>query len=500
MGKMTYHQVFSVYEKPFAHKLARKAYSFYRNYRLKNSKHRPLKEHELYMFEEHHFHGDNASQMPVGYNRELKTSVDGEVNLKYLDLFDFLPKEDIDSFRKKLHKFAIKNKKPLFSMYLTKEDEDRIKRFGRYVDGWGFSNLHTIEFINNDYLAKYAPQITISIRNLSSSFLVVKYRFYISKEFNGEFNKICKNSYAPFSDVSKQYNIPWYKPWKFGRSMYTGDDARQAAVYNLISSLKWAAYTETKKWFDLGFCRLDIFPPSFETYSTNILPDGSTDNMRFWNSIGMDYHPDYSLAYNACVSWTEKLGDKEGINLKAFCGGKYSNVDSLPEIAEHDLSDIYGVYMTASCFRKIAERDIELCNKWISKSIRKAKSSLLLKTRALVERKMYYSYRFMSEFSGKSIDYSDAGGFQNQFSKKGSITENTLKNVSKSIAITKAEIDHIIKLLNDAAEYESSKSNLKIQRWMMVITLLSIVVAILALANIKIDFVTVFDVIKSFFK
>ena len=54
--------------------------------------------------------------------------------------------------------------------------------------------------------------------------------------------------------------------------------------------------------------------------------------------------------------------------------------------------------------------------------IRKAKTSSVLKVRVAVERKLYYGYRFISEFSGKSMDYGDVKAFRHQFYKKGSIT------------------------------------------------------------------------------
>ena len=185
--------------------------------------------------------------------------------------------------------------------------------------------------------------------------------------------------------------------------------------------------------------------------------------------------------------------------MAAFCGGNYSKGDYLPEIAHHDISDIYGVYLTASTLGVVSERDIAECNKKISKAIRKAKTTSVLKVRVAVERKLYYSYRFISEFSGKSIDYDDTDAFRHQFYKKGSVSSRSLEGISKRTEETKLQIDNILKLLNDTAEYKSSEYNIKLQWIMMIITVLSLIVALFSINSVTIvtEFVDLIGWIKA---
>lgn len=68
--------------------------------------------------------------------------------------------------------------------------------------------------------------------------------------------------------------------------------------------------------------------------------------------------------------------------------------------------------------------------------------------------------------------------FCHQFYKKGSVSSRCLENIAKRIQETKMQIDNILKLLNDAAEYRSSEENIKLQWFMMVITVLSLIVAL----------------------
>lgn len=438
------------------------------------------------MLEDFCLPGDmQVSEMPHGFDQSKKQDVEGRIELKHIDFFDYLPKEDAETFKKALRKFALSNRVPMFSFLRTREVDDRVDSMGRYFDGPAFSNLYSIAFSHNDYLIKYAPQIDVSIHNLSTSFLVAKYRVYISDTFNEELQQIYKGEYQPFSDVSPQFNIPWYKPWKFGRSTRQSDDARYKAVYLKLSELKWAIYKEIKKNVKIYFADAGLFPPTFATYHTNIRPSSNRKKLNFWYSIGLDYAPDYSQLYNLCVGWDRNISENEGLSLSAFCGSNYTNGDYTPGIAEHNCADIYCAYMVADTLRSMAERDIAICNKWISKAIRKAGSIKLLKVRAAVEKNLYYSYRFMSEFTGEAIDMGDFPDFRNPMMKKGSFTESRLNRIADYISETKDQIDAILHLLDDSAEFRTAKSTLALQLFMMVITILSLIVAVIAMVGFK---------------
>lgn len=501
MKRLTYKNVFSKYETSFSHKLSQKAYSIYKSVRLIFSERFPLKEHERYRLEDHYLPGDEkVTPMPKGFDYSSQQDVEGKVELKYVDFFDYLPKEDAASFKKALRKFAFSNRVPTFSSFRAREDDDRVDNMGRYIDGRAFSNLHDIAFTHDDYLEKYAPEINVSIHNLSASFLVVKYRVYIADAFDDVLQEIYKREYKPSSDVSRQFNIPWYKPWKFGKSMYRSDDERYKAVYSKLSELKWRIYKEIKKYMKVYFSDDGMFPPVFTTYHTNIRPSSDREQLEFWYSIGLDHNADYSPLYNLCVGWDDNISKNEGVSLSAFCGGDYSKEDSLPSIAEYDCADIYCVYMVASTIRRIAERDIAICNKKISKAIRKAGSSKLLRVRASVEKQLYYSYRFMSEFSGESIDMGDTSSFRNPLIKDGSFTKSCLAGIAEHTSETKKQIDTILHLLDDSAEFQTAKSNMALQWFMMIVTVLSLVAAVIALTGVEINVTDIWTKISEFFK
>ena len=80
----------------------------------------------------------------TSFNLLTKKPEDGFLSLEYIDFFDYLPKEDLDTFKKALRKFVRKNSITPYGSFRTAKDEDRIDNMGKYVDRQAFSNLETI--------------------------------------------------------------------------------------------------------------------------------------------------------------------------------------------------------------------------------------------------------------------------------------------------------------------------------------------------------------------
>ena len=480
--RLSYNKVFDRYKKSFTDNLAELSFELYSKTRLRFAKLFPLSENEKFQLYPDHSFQEDSSKMPKGYNLITKEEEEGYLKLEYIDFFDYLPKEDLSRFIKELKSFVSSNKINPFGLSRTRDEMDVIDNLGKYLDGKSFSNVLSVLFTKNKYLKKYCRGLAVSLRNLSSTFLAIKFRVYISDDFNSIIQKICKTEYSGYTEVYRRFDIPWFSVKRFGRSYHTGDECRQKELYTVITKLKWETVKELKKKITIHFWNENMFPPTFETYSTNIRPKKDASNSEFWRSVLFERLVDYSTNYNACVCWEYNNSKYEGKRLAAYCGGNYSDSDYLPDIAKHDLSDIYVGYLTAIALNNAANRNIEKCNKKISKVIRKNKTASLLKLRVKIERKLYYCYRFISEFSGKSIDDKEGKSFFHQNTSE-SLTSLNLKSISKWTKDSKEQIDIVLKLLNDAAEYRSSKSNNKTQWIMLIVTVLALVVAVLSINN-----------------
>jgi len=482
--KLSKRKVFSRYNLSSADRLGQLSWAIYKNTRLSLSKRFPLKPNEEYILRDPHFFKEFASLMPEGYNYINKCTEHGWLRLEYLDLFDYLPKELLSSFKRDYKNAVLKKGRPRFASHKTDDELDRLDNWGRLGDGSSFFNLGSINLENSKFLKDHCYHLSISIKNLSPTFLVVKYRLYIKPEFNKGLQNICETIYRGSTDIYRPFDTPWYKPWKFGQKIFDGNNIRERAFYEEIANLKWLAFKEVRESFALQFEKDNMFPPVFETYTTNIRPNQNRENLDFWDSVLFDQSTDYAPKYNACVSWGYKEGNNEGMRLAAYCGGKYTDHDHLSEIVQHEISDFYAVYMVTCAMRSNAIRDIAICNRKISTVIRKGKTSKILKTRDTVERKLYYGYRFVQEFSGESIDIDDIHEFRHEMLQKDdrcSITLSSFRNIASSVQENKKLIENILDLLNRAADYRSSKSNMSLQWGMLVFAVLSLVTAILAL-------------------
>lgn len=78
---------------------------------------------------------------------------------------------------------------------------------------------------------------------------MVKYRVYITKNFNAKIEEVCKAKYSGYTMVCRQFNTPWYAIKKFGSSFRTGNNVRQEKIYEMISRLKMAILKEIREPF-----------------------------------------------------------------------------------------------------------------------------------------------------------------------------------------------------------------------------------------------------------
>lgn len=118
--KLSYKKVFDRYTMSFSDKLAELLYSLYKKLRLRFERIFPLSEHEKYRFYDDPFSKKESADMPQGFDYIKGESVDGFVKLDYIDLYDYLPKEDLPKFIKKLKKCAHRNKIAPFGAFCSR--------------------------------------------------------------------------------------------------------------------------------------------------------------------------------------------------------------------------------------------------------------------------------------------------------------------------------------------------------------------------------------------
>ena len=112
------------------------------------------------------------------------------VKLDYINLYDYLPKEDLSKFNNELKKCVCRNKITPFGAVRSREDLDKINNFGQYYDAQVFMQILSVLFHKNKNLQRYCSDILVFLSDLLDAVLVVKYRVYITKEFIAKIQEI----------------------------------------------------------------------------------------------------------------------------------------------------------------------------------------------------------------------------------------------------------------------------------------------------------------------
>jgi len=122
---LSFKNVFNRYQVSIYDMLAALSLNIYKKVRLLTVKLKPVSGYEYFVLDldqESYNIQRSSTSMPMGNNPISNKEEDGYINLKYIDFFDYLPKENIDDFKKSLRRYAKRNKISKFGRYLSIDD------------------------------------------------------------------------------------------------------------------------------------------------------------------------------------------------------------------------------------------------------------------------------------------------------------------------------------------------------------------------------------------
>ncbi len=160
--KLSYDKVFDRYTITFSDKLAELLYSMNKTLKLRFSKIFPLSEHEKYLFRDDPFSKEESADMPQGFDYIEKKSVDGFVKLDYIDLYDYLPKEELSKYIKELKKYVRRNRINPFGVVRSRKNIDELDSFGQYYDGKAFTHILSVKICKNEKLQRANPKFCVN--------------------------------------------------------------------------------------------------------------------------------------------------------------------------------------------------------------------------------------------------------------------------------------------------------------------------------------------------
>lgn len=479
--KLKYQKVFSANRKNVHDKLVRKIFDFHLKLTEVLGNYAPVNWRRTYedckFFVSYHSKKSQVSTpIPSGYNRKENEWEEGKVELRFLDLYDFLPKENFQESKKKIFEYWKKNGRSKFGNYMSAQEFENLDRLEDFTDSESFYNIITCPIVKNQKLKKFCQQISIEIISLSPSYLIIRYRFVMTNEFNNAFKDIMRINYHGHFDTVRSSQFDWRKPWRTPYTFYEGDDERRQKVYDFINDVKWTMYDEIQKNFGCYFGNEGKFPPSFETYQTNILPQRDR-NAAFWRSILIDTNfMEYSTELDMCIAWNF-TSTKEPMKIQAIQGENYNPFSS---VMLSEISNEYAEYLVARELNAVARDCMTKCNRDIGKELKKPKSRSILNTRLKVEKQLYYSRRFVVEFKSDLKGCRTTKRFKPACMHRGTVTIasksfteqafNSLDNTSKS---TMEMIDNILKHFDAMAESNNAYFSYKIAKYALVIAIIT---------------------------
>ena len=184
---LRYKDVFSEYQKDCLDILVKKAVELrlWTAEKLGNTASAKLKDfykHYKECVESYQCETNISAPMPDGHNGKKNTIEKGRITLEYLDLYDFLPKENFQQFKRKIVKYRRKNEQAPFSFFMTAEEFEEINRLENFSDWQVFQNIITCKIKKNQRLSECCTQVLIQAMSLSPTYLIVKYRFFASRK------------------------------------------------------------------------------------------------------------------------------------------------------------------------------------------------------------------------------------------------------------------------------------------------------------------------------
>lgn len=453
--KIQYKKIFNKYNFSFKESIIILIYRLFLKYRKLFKKVKPITNREEHLFREHHSIDKKCSEVPLGYNIKEKREEDAFINPEYIDIIDYIPKENLSAFLKEVKKYAKKHSNSFFEK-TEDEIEKQVASIDNYKPWSSYSLVVNLSVKKEKEICDYTNQFDISLLNLSNTFCAVRYRYYMNQNLKEQYNQVVKNEYTGDVVPIKLHSRPWYKVTGYGLSIRSGDKVRKINIYRFFSKIEFKLIENICNNFTTYFSKSEVPFPIFETYSTNIRPQHKKSN--FWEGMPFGNSVDYAPIFNTCICFNPNSDYDDDCKLVAYNGDDYTYETFASSIFKYDVSEIYVAYMAAKGINKILSKSIQKYNKRISQTMKLATTNRLLKIRYNMKRDIFYPYRFASEYKGLSLHFEDAEIFVNQY-MNSSFTKLEFDGSIEDTEQNKNNADNLLNLLNSLTEYSNSKGS-----------------------------------------
>lgn len=354
------------------------------------------------------------------------------------------------------------------------------------------------DFENNRHLKRLISYFDVFIKNVNSSYLLLEFCIYPSKEFVRLLRNIIDNN---FEDKHGYISYSFIQKGKIsgGKQIpsicyYNDSGLKSDLIFENINILKWEFYNKIQTYFSTLLHTKELAPPSIEIYKTDISYSNKSAS-DFWDSVGITsfkgqsidknkklfFETNHSERYNR-HDYTDLLYivNEETIEKKS---GYYSfDFQIVTEFTENFSTAILK-FETLYALNGLAARIcIEYRQKLNKIKLKKNRFSKLLKLRYHYEKAIDFYKRYINDDIWKESESKIANVFNNKYNFHSYdyriITESSVisqKKIQKQITALEKEFDNKTAILQHLSDYKNERKNRKINIVMLVLSIITVI-------------------------
>lgn len=457
---------------------------------------------------------DDWSKQISEYKKELinnqVTLTTDDLKLEQLVIYDLLPKEYINEFKKKYLIYRKSIMKPLFERKQARDIVSQFEEMQLINSDGGYFNVEFIPLKEGSTLEKYFSYMHFEIIGISKSFFAIKYTLIVKPETNDVLGLIMNS--IVYKEANCVSNDKWWKKDSFA-GLYDYDFenyAKKQTLIDYVLELKSIFFKEIKTNLICKFYNREIIPPSIEVYSSktlltnkeNILnviyPYGKVTNISKDNNLvfipAQQARGYMKKANNSIIIASSKYFEHDDYNLCEF-----NYVD------EYICNDFADYFILDSLSNDISNK-LHLTQQRVEKIIYSTqKFKKFLSVKKNTDKNLYFYRRLYKDFdfiNNKDMDYR----FQKYFnyfdnlrpSKIGFIPFDDFKYLNEELFLSIKDrnimINEIYKHFEENSKVIESRNNYAIVKWTLIVGTLTLIATILfandsKLLNIILDFV-----------
>lgn len=456
---------------PFKHFFMRNSFILYKKLRIKVSKWYPLADWQNMMWlRDRGFHWIKTNAAVNSKKTDDRKAGQPYLNIEFISILDLIPKEQINDVLIGIEKFRKKHGgNSFFDRYINDAGY-----FDNFYDGEAYSSLGDLSIKDRSKLKKYTDRISFHTVNISDSFCCLNIIVDLNKDLNKDLSTFLISNVPDQNRVVGYERKRWYQIRNLGNGIFPGNTHKFKTFEDVITDIKWNVMKELSKSIkSMIFQRQSVNTPHVISISTNI--DGNR-NEDFWRSLDVDpRYCDFTNNFTACIAW------RNHENAPFFIYNKESNNEddtSNNGILAYHIGDKLSAYLIADRVNKLIRTKLKKYSFEISK-LNKKSTRYWLKSKIKANNEMFYEARFMSEYKYR-VRERDFEEFKRLKFDKPMIIQ-VYSNIEKRIKNTKKLYEDIHGLYQTNIDYRNVESNYQMQQKALVISSISVIVAVMAI-------------------